>query len=443
MKKRVLVSVTVFLFAFMNLYALDLDLELAKELALKNFPGYLAEIEALKSSQSARWNAYTGLLPSASLNASQTRYNPDQTIGTFKVDKLNTYGVSITQPLFNGGKIWLGARMQEDAVKISNENLRMSKLETLAGVESEYQAVLQNRKLLEIAKLDLESSTINLEIAQAKYDSGLLSKGDFLQIQAEKTNKLVGVLQMENLYQTSKMNLMNYLQIGHIGEIAPIDSTSYYGLMKDLQNLTLAEIDSISNGLTQYAVEHSPAVQISRIAVNTSKKALLMAGGNFLPSLNLSYSKNWIKYDYMNNYDNSESITLAASLPIFPIVDNITSYTQAHHDLKEAQYAYKYSEDAILTGIKAQFLNLVSSANSINAARSSREQAKETYAQMQESFSQGMISANDLNSAQTLYLSTQNQYVQSMFNFLGAKTALLQQLGSEEDILQELIEKNI
>ena len=442
MKKRAILIIILLLFS-VSLHALDLTLELAKELALENYPGYLSQIEALKSAQSGRWNAYTSLLPSASLNASQTRYNPGQTVGLNKADRLNTYGVSITQPIFNGGKIWLGARMQEDMVKISKENLRMTKLETLAGVELQYFSVLQNQQLMKIAELDLESSKTNLEIAKAKYDAGLLSKGDYLQIQAEKTNKMVSVLQMKNLYQTSKMILLSYLQIGNIGTIEQVDSMNYTELLHRLQNLSIVEIDSISNSFVQYGLEHSPAIAMSDIAINTSKKLLVMAGGNFLPSINLSYSKNWIKYNFMNDYDNSESITISASLPIFPIIDNVTSYTQAHHDLKKSHYDHKYTEDAVVTGIKGQFLNLVSYANSIIASKASSAQAGETYAQMQERFYRGMISANELNSTQTLYLSTQNQYVQSLYDFLGARSALLQQIGTEEDIILQIIEKNI
>lgn len=440
--KKICVVILLTFFLSVNLLALDLTLKQAKEIALQNYPAYLAKMEELKSAQSGRWNAYTSLLPSASLNASQTRYAPGQIIGMNKADKLNAYGVSITQPIFNGGKIWLGARMQEDMVKISKEDLRMKKLETLAGVESQYFSVLQNQQLMKIAELDLGSSKTNLEIAKAKYDAGLLSKGDYLQIQAEKTNKMVSVLQMKNLYQTSKMNLLSYLQIGNIGAIERIDSTNYTELLQHLQNLSISEIDSISNRFVQYGTEHNPAISMSNIAINTNKKLLVMAGGNFLPSINLSYSKNWIKYDFMSDYDDSESITISASLPIFPIVDNVTSYTQAHHDLKKSQYNYKYTEDAVVTGIKGQFLNLVSYANSIIASKASRAQAGETYAQMKERFSQGMVSANELNSTQTLYLSTQNQYVQSMYDFLGARSALLQQIGTEEDIILQIIEKN-
>jgi len=442
MKKISIVLLFIFLLS-VNLAALDLTLEQAKEIALQNYPAYLAMMEELKSAQSGRWNAYTSLLPSASLNASQTRYAPGQIIGMNKTDKLNAYGVSITQPIFNGGKIWLGARMQEDMVKLSKENLRMTKLETLAGVEAQYFSVLQNERLMKIVELDLESSITNLEIAKTKYDAGLLSMGEFLQIQAEKTNKTVSVLQMKNLYQTSRMNLLSYLQVGSIGAIEPVDSTDYSELLLHLQNLSISEIDSISNSFVQYGLEHNPAIAMSDIAINTNKKLLVMAGGNFLPSINLSYSKNWIKYDFMNKYDDSESITISASLPIFPIVDNVTSYTQAHHDLKKSHYDYKYTEDAVVTGIKGQFLNLVSYANSIIASKASRAQAGETYAQMQERFYQGMISVNELNSTQTLYLSTQNQYVQSLYDFLGARSAILQQLGTEEDIILQIIEKNI
>ncbi|HHI87742.1 MAG TPA: TolC family protein [Candidatus Cloacimonetes bacterium] len=433
-------AILLFLMIGTALCARDLTLDLAKELALKNYPAYLAAQEELKAAKSGRLNAYSGLLPSANLQASQTRYEPGQVIGANTAEKLNTYGFSVTQPIFNGGKIWFSARMQEDAVKIARETLRMTKYETLAGVEEQYFSVLENKQLLTIAEMALQSSKTNLEVAQAKYDAGLITRGEYLQIQSEKTSKFVSVLQIKNLYQTSIMGLINYLQIGLIENIAPVDTMSYKSLLEKIQHLSLDQIDVISELCVQYGLEHNPALKIADISVNTSKKTLLMAGGNFLPSINLSFTKNWSKYNFSSDYTDNQTITLAASLPIFPIVDNVTNYTQKNHELKKVKFQYQDSQDAIITGIKSQFLNLVSAAHSIIASRESRTQAKETYEQVQEFFAQGLSSSNELLAAQTMYLAAQNQQVQSLYDFLRARSALQQLLGSEEDILTQLIE---
>jgi len=439
MKKSIVLSIIVLVLGNV-LYALDVNLDLARELALENYPAYLAAQEELKAAKSGRWNAYSGLLPSASLNASHTRYEPGQMIGQETAEKLNTYGFSVTQPIFNGGKIWLGARIQEDVVKIAKESLRMTKYETLTGLEEQYFSVLENQQLLKIAEMDLKSSQTNLEIAQAKYDAGLISRGEYLQITSEKTSKFVIVLQMKNLYQTSRMGLLNYMQIGSIENIVPIDSMTYKPLLPKLQQLTLDQIDTMSEECVQYGLEHNPALTIADISVNTSKKSLLIAGGNFLPSINLSFSKNWSKYNFSSNYTDNQTISLSASLPIFPIIDNATGFAQAHHDFKKVKYKLQDSRQEIITGIKSQVLNLVSSAHSIIASRESREQAGESYDQVQEFFAQGLSSSNELLAAQTMYLAAQNQYVQSLYDFLRARSALQQLLGSEEDIVTQLIE---
>ncbi len=438
--KKALFTLVIFVVLGSNLYGLDVTLEQAKERALKKYPPYLAAQEELKAAKAGRWSAYSGLLPSASLNASQIRYEPEQNIGTQTADKLNTYGISVTQPIFNGGKIWLGARIQEDVVKMAEKSVEMTKFQTLAGVEEQYFAVLQNEELLKIAHLDLETSTTNLEIAQTKYDAGLLTHGEFLQIKSENTSKFVNVLQMKNLYQTSKMGLMNYLQIGSIENISPVDTLEYQSLMNSLRKLTIDQLDIVSKRCIQYGIEHNPALKIADISVNTNKKSVLMAGGNFLPSVNLSYSKNWSKYNFSSDYSDNQTITLAASLPIFPIIDNVSDFNKSKHELKKVKYDYQNTKQGIITGIESQLLNMVSAAHSIIASYESKKQAKETYARVQESFRQGLSSTNELLAAQTLLLASQNQYVQSFYDFLKAHSALKELLGSEDDALEQLLE---
>jgi len=430
--KKIIISIILTLF-LSQLYGIDLTLEKSKEIALKNNPELLAAKENMLSARADKWNSLTQFLPSLQTNASYTTFRPTQTLSSgLSAENSKSYGFTVTQPLFQGGKIFLNAQIKNNVEDIQEENFRSQKLQTISNVEEKYFNVLKNKELLEIAKLDLKTSKTNLKIAKTKYESGILSRADYLQILSEKSSKDVNFLQMQNLYDTSLMDLAHYLQVENIENIQEINPDNYKDLLKKIQNLSVEKIEDKANNLQGIAFEKNPGINISQLSLNTAKKTMFMAGGNFLPSLNLSYNKNYSKYDFMDDYEDSGSITFAASLPLFPIVDNATSLAEAKHNLKKTEHQYQSVRDGIKLATKSSFVNMVSYAKTVNSAEIALEQAQETYDQMQKRFSLGQISANELLSTQTMLLSAKNQYITSFFDFLKSRSSLQQQLGIED-----------
>ena len=103
-----------------NLAAIDLDLTTAKKLALKNNPSLLAEKEKYLASKSEKWNSLSNLLPSLQATAGHNRFYPEQTMGfQTAAEHSYSYGFTVNQPLFQGGKLWLSSRIKNDAEKNS------------------------------------------------------------------------------------------------------------------------------------------------------------------------------------------------------------------------------------------------------------------------------------------------------------------------------------
>ena len=128
-----------------------LTLEEAKKIALENNPELLAKEEAKKSANWSVKGAMMSFLPSAQLTGNYTKYDPSipsMSPNTTQEDS-KSYGVSITQPIFNGGKIWYNAKMQKDKEKIANYNLNNQFLQTITNVESKYFSVLEQKELLD------------------------------------------------------------------------------------------------------------------------------------------------------------------------------------------------------------------------------------------------------------------------------------------------------
>lgn len=415
----------------------SLSLSEARQLALQNNPDLLAQEQSTKSTKAGYWKSLLGLIPSASLNGNYTIYDEAAQVGMNTVEEYRSYGFTVNQPLFNGGSIWLGSRLSSDAYKISRENLKSTRLSTLADVESKYFSVLENKALLEVARKSLKSSETNLEIAQIKYESGNLSRADLLNLQSEKASKEVSLLQIENLYMISLIDLSNFLQLPEINTLQEIDMTEQQYVLKYLQKSTSEQIDQLIMDILKTGRESNPVLKISDLAIKSSQKSLLLAAGKFLPSLNLQYSRNWLKYDFEDDYNDSGQLGLYISLPIFPVFDNGLEVAQAKYQLKQSRYKFTAAEGNIELALKSAVLNLVTAAKSVLSSQLALDYAEETYLQMQERFSNGLISSNELLSAEIMFTSAQNKYVTSTYDYLRARSALRLQTGIEDNKILE------
>ena len=412
-----------------------LNLEEAKEIALNNNPDLLASEESYKASKNNLWKAYLSIAPSASLSGGYTRYDDEQTyqntINTY--DGLYNYQFVVNQPIFNGGKVWLGAGIASDVNKISSESYISTRLNTISSLETKYFAVLKNQALLEIARKNLQTSKTNTEIAIVKYEAGSLSKAGYLQLQAEQANKEVSLIQMETLYQTSFLDLINFLEIDKIDELEVISRIDFQTELENLKSIDLDKIELLINEIMDIGMSQNPTLKISKLSLQTSDKSLWMAGGDFLPSINLQYSKSWMKYDFEDEYDdNVGQLGINFSVPIFPLVDNGLDVAVARNNLKQAKYNLKSSENSIELAIKSSVLNMVSAAKTVHSSQLSLEYSRETYEQMKERFANGQITANELLSTEIMYTSAQNQVATSFYDYLTAKSSIMQLMGTED-----------
>jgi outer membrane protein len=437
------IKLTIILLLAISISLSALTLDEAKRLAIKNNPDLLAQQQETKASKNNLWQSYLNLIPSASLTGSYSKYDKPRMVGGSEpAEELKNYGYTIDQPVFNGGKIWLGARMANDGYKISKESLKNKTLSTIADVESKYFKVLENQILLEISQKDLLSSQTNVEIAKIRFDAGTLSKAEFLQLQSESVGKEVTLIQIENLYRISLLELANFLQIAEVKELTEIPIEIHQPTLDKLSNKSLSELDEMIGTIINIGWENNPSLKMSEISVNTNKKSLLMAGGNFLPAVSLRYSNNWLKYDYQNDYSESGQLGINLSIPIFPLVDNGLGVAKANHNLKQSKYALETISDGIKLSLQSSLINLVAAAKTVKSSKLAMEYSKETYGQMKERFTHGVITANDLLSAEVMFTSAQNQYTSSFYDFLSAKSTLQFVMGIEDSqILEKILNK--
>ena len=248
-------------------------------------------------------------------------------------------------------------------------------------------------------------------------------------MQSQTASKEVNLIQMKNNYEIIRFDFANFLQISNDFELEEIVFEEYEIYIKKIQNLDSDETNILMNNIIEIAIINNPSLKITSTSTQINQKALRIAQGNFLPSINLSYSQNWKKTNLDDTYNNQGTIMLNASIPIFPIFDNYAGVKQAKYDLIESEYNYRTSEDAIILMIKQALYNLIASAKSVYSSKIALDYAEETYKQMEIRFKNNLINSSDLLDAEVLLTFTKNQYIISFYNFLRAKSLLMQQIA--------------
>lgn len=414
-----------------------LTLARARELALSSNPQLLGAYHNQEASRAGMWNSALSLGPKANFTGNYSQYDPKF---QGQAENYKGYGITVTQPLFNGGAFWLGYRMSRSQAEIARANFTAQQLKTLVEVESKYFNVLESKNLLSIAGKDLQSAELNLQIAETRQANGTIPRAELLQMRSQKSAREATLIQRQSLYQVNILDLANYLQISpdfELEEPSPADIAPEIDYLNQIDTFLLSALEK---ELWQQVKQNNPQLKILSQTDKISQYNLWLARGKFLPSLNISYSRNWEKYDYEADYSESERLMLTASLPLFPLLDNLSGLAQASHRHRQVNYESKAARDGIELGLKSVVLNLLYTAKALEAAAISRDFARESYNLMQERYRNQLISSSELLDAEVALASSENQYISTFFNYLRMKSSLREISGElEEENLNAII----
>ncbi len=426
---------------FAGLFAAPLSLEQAKAIALQNNPEYLS---AKASFEAAKWGKNSSLgsmLPSLTLDGSYIYMDPATTVQSSSVSytlnhDFRSVSLNLSQPLYLGGKLWQAYKINGIAENIARLSLRNQELSLYSKVEELYLNALQMQEIVKISELDLQSATRNLEIAQLKYDNGLISNADLLRLQSNKASKEVSGLQARTAMQLSLRSLTNYLNMDEVPTLIELDQSDNSLVQTSLQNFDNAQTDVLIDRAVNYATKHNIGIAINEQSVQISKRTYTMAKSSFLPTIMLigsrTYSENGIdRYEF----EADNQLILSASIPLLPQYKNYAASRQAYYAMRQSELGSVSAKRGIRLGVESAVLGLISNVKQVNAATLALSYSEESYRQLQERFRNNMLSAGDLLDAELMVMSARTSLTNSRYSMLKSQTALMQALGTDDPMM--------
>jgi len=415
--------------------AAELDIDDCWEILLANNQQLQSEQLGVQSKEADVKLSFYDLLPSGSLSGSYNRTGESD----LESDNMN-YRVSLTQPIYQGGKLVNSLSQSEKSLLQSQENYEKLLLTLRFELESKYYNVLKLTESLSTVENELSYLETNLETAQLRFENGNLSRGDVLQLRSQTAQKQVALLKAENSLQIAENELKNFMVTKENVKPVSLDMEIYNEVISSVSMWQIAELNEKEQTLLAYALENNPSLKASEISVEISEKGMESAKGSFMPSVSLNLSNSWNYQEWDDDPDGNMSLGLSVSLPIFPVVDNIQKYAKSRYSLRQSELSLSQEELALELDMKSALLNLAAAVQGISAAEISRDYAQESYQQAEENFRNRMITANELLNIQISLTTAENALTNATYDFLGYKGELQNVLGvMDEGELWQLI----
>ena len=393
------------------------SLQQKKEAFTHYFPQASASIVAMRSSDymikgsipQMNLPVYDGN-PANLLHPTQFTFVPQ--IPITALDYLNTAALTVTQPLFTGGRIINGNKLAKTAYKINKEKQVLTATEVSTRTEELYWTVISlSEKINTINSYRKLLDTLQHNVSVA-HKAGLVQHTDLLKVQL-KLNEI----EMNSMKLNDGLKLSKRALCQHIG--IPCDSSLV--LTDTPVNL---EIPQSFYTKPATAVTNRPEYKMLNNAVIVGELQKKISVGESLPQLAVGVAGYYV--DIMNT--NSKNTFAFASLSI-----PITDWWAAAHKIKQSDAKLDNAKNKLNETSELLTLQIEQANNElnecyfqINIAQRSLENAKENLKITNDNYKAGVSTMSDLLEAQSVYQAALDSLNEAKCNYQIKKAKYLQ-----------------
>ncbi len=416
---------------------LPLSLRDAIDRGLKQNLGLLLSNADVRSARGQRWEQLSALLPhvTAAPFVAESKANIDEagfaglanlfhlspSVGPFSYFDARA---SVTQTLFDWKSI-NATRAASQEVKSAGYTFKDARDLVVLAVGYTYLQAIADEARVETAAAQVETAKALYDQAADQINAGTSPDIDGLRTKVEFQTREQELMQAKNNFAIQKLTVARVIGLAPGQEFEFTDKSPYQAI----ENVTVDEALKrayASRSDYQAAMTDVRAAEFSRRA----------AVAGYLPSLSFNA-------DYGLGGSHPSTSTQVAdvrgtlSIPIFQGGSVHGDVLQADARLEQSRERLDNLRAQIDSDVRTTLLNLQSSADQVNVARSNVDLADETLVQSRDRFSAGVTDTVEVVQSQEAVASAHERYISSLYNYNYAKISLVRALGIAEAGVQE------
>jgi outer membrane protein TolC len=384
-------------------------------------------------------SARSGALPQLSLNGRYTRNLREQVIFfedpeskdvvQIPITQNNDFNLalSLTQPIFNGGKAFTAWQIAKIYKKYSIEKLKEVEQNIIYSAESIFYTAIMAQSNLDVVRSAYEQLSHNLDIVEKYFNQGMVSEYELLRARVEKLNLEPQLISAESHVSLARKQLKSFLGLPLNEEIE---------LIYDMSDTTLVGLPSLDS-LTTSALQTRPEVKQAELQVKGYDKAVGIARSDWIyPRLNLNTTYTFAAAsDDFKLYDEEISRSWTASvlltIPLFDGGRTIGEVRKAKTDYYQAVLTEEQLKDDIRLEVEQAYDQINQAKRALDLQRETIQQAEEGMRIANLRYQTGVGTQLEILSAQTALTDARTNLARAVYQFRLAKSELKKVTGLE------------
>ena len=402
-------------------------LEQAARAALAHYQPFRISQETVAQLVQQRRQAFSGLLPTITLNADATRrrdslLNPSgSVVGS---EEAWSYNVTLSQPLFAGGKAVRGLRGASVQLRAGEQAVHQTREELLLSVTQAYYEVLKASKRLELFQAERKRLQEHRRAAQVQLKVGQVTKTVLLRAEAELAGAEASLIraQSDEAIARDQLAQLTGLPADMVLEIP----------------LALAPPSMRSEALVVDAEARRPELLRSRLNEQATHLNVSVAKAELFPtvSLDLTYEKSGQRPGSFVAEEADKFALLRLSFPFFEGGLQIAKIQEARSQWRAAVLDTAFVKETVETEVRTALRKVEALMGSVEQFTAQVRFARENYELTARQFAVGLATNLDLLDANSTLLTAEQQLATATFD---RDVAVLQLYKSIGRLTEQLI----
>lgn len=385
---------------------------------------------AVRQAELDRKIAATAYLPKVEGSATGDYMLPDMDMMGMELRMRGTYmaGLSLTQPIYTGGKITTGHRLARIGEEAASEKFRMTRMDVLVGADNAYWtyiAVGRKVRMLENYCAQMDTLYRQTETALA---AGMATENDLLRIEAKRTELHYQLQKAQNGAELCQMSLCRIIGADFDTQIEAVDTT-----------FSVSEPGRLAS-----EIDARPELLLLEKQVAAEREQIRMARADMLPTVGLG-----VNYMYYGNVklngmadaggtmvpytqefrDGMGIAMLSVKIPIFHWGESRKKVRKAQYELRNAELDLQKNTKLLNIEVQQAIRNVQDGYRMVLTAEKGLQQAEENLRVMRNRYMASMAPLTDLLDAQSQWQQAESNLIEAQAQYRIYETEYLRSTG--------------
>jgi outer membrane protein len=331
-----------------------------------------------------------------------------------------SFGINSGMTVFNGYRNLNTYKQAKLGVEGSKLDLQKIQDDISLFVVNTYLNVLFAKENLNVAKVQFEISTNQIENAKARVEAGVAPKGELLNAQSAAAADEQSVISFENTLNLALLDLAQLLQIEPIG---------FDVVVMDVESPSVALLYKNPNEVYQKALSNRPEIKSAELDIESADLSVAIAKASFMPSVSVGANigtgygfnlKNNSNIPFFTQLDDNLGYGLSFNLNI-PIFNRNQTRSNVNRQLVNYEISKLGLDNQKLQlrqTIQQAFYDAKAAAKNFESAEKSLVAQKEAFKNAQESYNLGAMTQFDFDQVRNRFVNAEGAIIRAKYDYV-------------------------